>query len=269
MHRASHEAFMQVERLETGLYWIDYQGWDIHIKYVDRGQATNLFGFHAGVARRMPGVPVFVGGTIAPQLPANEIAFSDPVPQASAKLALGWFCGARTLPLQALLAGYIERIQAITGARRPVFWGSSGGGFAALYFASRFAEASTVVFNPQIDLRVRSGCQAGVAGTAMFEAYLGNAFGLSPRQIDGHPMAPVLDVREVLPADPSRHIVYVQNTGDDFHVETQMRPFLAHFDTPPAPGPARAGLNLWCQHWGEGHVVVPKAVYHEALRQAC
>src|SRR5699024_5115261 len=101
-----------------------------------------------------------------------------------------------------------------------IFFGGSGGGFAALYFASFFAGSLALVFNPQTDI-------AQYSAKAVRDFAL-KAFDLSAEEQDplhGLPASVVTDLCTHYRESRPNYIAYMQNMADAEHVEKHLRPF--------------------------------------------
>src|SRR5690606_37414963 len=105
-------------------------------------------------------------------------------------------------------------IEALT-PERVVFFGASGGGFAALYFSSLVADSLAVVMNPQTDIAAylpgpvkvwRETCWDGADLTAL-------------------PGTVTTDlVQHYSARSMQNHVAYLQNRTDS-HVDAHMRPW--------------------------------------------
>src|SRR5699024_9723132 len=112
--------------------------------------------------------------------------------------------------------------------KRNVFFGGSGGGFAALYFASHFPNSLALVFNPQTNI-ARYDEQA-------VRDYVQRAFHLDQTTSD-----PICQLPHSVNYDLCAHysrpqsnaVAYMQNLKDETHMRYHLAPFLEtmHPDT--------------------------------------
>ena len=63
-------------------------------------------------------------------------------------------------------------------------------------------------------------------------------------------------------------ILYIQNEGDDFHVENHANPFMQTLDVEEVDAnvfTSNSGVCFWFNHWGSGHLVPSREVILTAL----
>lgn len=93
--------------------------------------------FHGALSRQRYTLPRFE--RLASLLPTGEnlILFSDPYLELNPELELAWFAGGPGVDLSAYIAGIVSAVADAWDVDKVVLTGSSGGGFAALRWASR------------------------------------------------------------------------------------------------------------------------------------
>jgi hypothetical protein len=100
-------------------------------------------------------LPVFNRWTWAGQgeFPGHVLCISDPTLELNDDMKLGWYLGTDKHDATEELCRLIRRFAKTLGIpeNRIVFWGSSGGGFAALSMASRIEGSTAVAINAQTD----------------------------------------------------------------------------------------------------------------------
>lgn len=105
------------------------------------------------VDRKRIALPKFARWSWAERFPGHVLALDDPTLELDDALELGWFMGRRdadaTAELADIIAAFAERLGVAPGGI--VFYGSSGGGFAALALAHRLQGSVAVAINPQVD----------------------------------------------------------------------------------------------------------------------
>lgn len=188
-----------------------------------RGDNDRLFVFLSGDAPRhkfQP--PVFQRWSWAKTVPGHFLAISDPTLKLSDDIGLGWYIGTQDCDPTETLVALIAKVAASVGvtAQDIYFYGSSGGGFAALHLAARTPESTAIAINPQIV--VTDYASRGV------QRFLDRHFGgLNPSEaIRAYP-----NRFSVLPRcgelSERNNVLYVQNTLDDHHLKTHFKPFAA------------------------------------------
>ena len=65
---------------------------------------------------------------------------------------IGWFTGDNDCKFQAKLVAILQKVQKDLDASNLIFYGSSAGGFAALYYSHQFPNSLAVVSNPQTNI---------------------------------------------------------------------------------------------------------------------
>src|SRR5690625_3266022 len=142
--------FLDTEERPSGILTVMHGGMPIDVLHDPRGFNTTTVFFQAAVTRPDIQFPVFSGRMISAKMPTNRVHIGDPSLYLSKDLGLGWYAGNRYQALQDVLTEIICHL--IPDCQRIVLFGASGGGFAALYYASRLPGALAVPVNPQTNL---------------------------------------------------------------------------------------------------------------------
>lgn len=246
------EAFAASEGVPEQLT-IWQSGYPIDLMVEDNDSETTLVSFHAALGGSSLRPPIFTGRAISQHSGLNRIFVSDPGLLASPDLGLAWYLGTSGFNLTKLLSQVIAALQERLDAQHLVFFGMSGGGFAALNFAHEFPGSLAVPVNPQ----TRILDYAEVHWDAMARACFGAATTEESRQVlETHPRA---DQRRVYGAGFSNHVIYVQNQTDG-HVINQMVPWFEATDWSP-----RATALM--RDWGKGHIAPPAPELRDLLGQ--
>lgn len=98
--------------------------------------------------------PQFTRWSYYPFLDGCMLNIADPMYRRYSDLKLGWYYGSEQYDLRAYVAELVKKVAHILEIedKNIVFWGSSGGGAAAIECASLIEGAKTVAINPQIML---------------------------------------------------------------------------------------------------------------------
>lgn len=215
--------------------------------------------FHAAFDRTKVPLPVFARWNYGRVLGGHVLSVSDPTLALDDGLRLGWYVGSRgTDPMQVLL-GAVDRVRELLGLAddHVVFYGSSGGGFAAMRAAASRGCGRAVVINPQTEI------------TAYFASAVSRfakvfAPEWTPQQCrDRYPLrwsalAAITDARL---QQRDLRIVYAQNLDDKVHYVRHFRPFCGLTDAPVEGGTSVDGSVLTHVYASpEGHGAEPPEV---------
>lgn len=176
-----------------------------------------LVSFHGAVDRNTRTPPVF-----SPLLPGlgdsvAQLSVSDPSMMREGAFSMAWYSGHEGFRAQDILADFFRAIARSGRFERVVFFGSSGGGFASLYFSSLLPESIAVVGVPQTNMRryysvhikkYREGCWPSLASDDALA-----------REI-------CTDLCKWYSAPRPNTVIYLQSAGDHFHTQTQFIPFM-------------------------------------------
>lgn len=107
-----------------------------------------LFSFHGAVDReRQRGAPF---NSFFPGLTdTHQIAISDPTLARSSDFRVSWYAGHSEFDTQYHVRGALRTIAKALQIERTIYFGTSAGGFAALYFSHFAPRSIALVFNPQ------------------------------------------------------------------------------------------------------------------------
>ena len=240
------------EDLGTSMYLtIRHNGYPIDLYIDNQGAATTLVSFHAALGGSGLKPPIFTGRAISEGAGMNRIFASDPALLASEELGLAWFLGTNALNLTTVLTDAICLLQARMGGQHLVFFGMSGGGFAALNYAHQFPGSLALPVNPQ----TRILDYAEVHWDAFARACFGSIDASQSRAIlESHQRT---DQRTLYGGGFSNSVLYVQNSSDA-HIATQMIPWFEAIDW------ADGAMSL-VGDWGDGHRPPPAAVLKKLL----
>lgn len=226
---------------ENGVSWLELGGEVLPIRFRRAGDAKVLIVyFHGAVNKNKRQVPVFTGLSTLFDKSAHQISISDPSMFKPFPITMSWYAGHEGFALQALLPEFVSKLATELAVERVIFFGSSGGGFAALYYSWHFQDSVAVVAVPQTDI---------------FKYY--------PGYRDRYRRAcwPSLDRNELLPnvictnvCDLYRNemrnsVIFLHSAGDRFHMMNHMTPFLSAISEHDNPR-----LVVECGFWGKmGH----------------
>lgn len=228
--------------LPRGAFCVHVDGVPVDFNYEDRGYATTVTFFHAALSRKVEKLPVFLGRAFSQDAPVNRLFVSDPTLALDERLNLAWYAGSSSQPtLQSDLSRIFVKA---AGRNRMIYFGASGGGFAALSFSARHRGSLAIPVNPQTNIALYT--------PAAVCRWTNLAWGFDNNPHSGElAMPPTLtDLCDVYSQPLGNSVVYVQNTGDDSHMQSHWRPFSE------ALHPGNPVLPI-LEFSGEGHVAPP------------
>lgn len=196
--------------------------------------ADRLFIMLNGAVDRSKPLPVFARWNWGKALGGHVLAVCDPTLFLDDELRLGWFVGNRTMDPMRALHRTVETVRGLLGiaADRMVFYGSSGGGFAAIVAAAGLPQGRAVAINPQTDITLYYP-RAVANITKVFAA------GWTPQRcLDAYPLrwsalAAIADARR---GDRDLRVFYAQNLVDRGHHSRHFLPFCKQVKAPPTGG---------------------------------
>lgn len=238
----------------AGVLSINYNGLPLDILHQPKGAKTTIVSFHTALSPNMKTTPVFSGGGVTADLNANLVFISDPTLELDEELKLAWFAGNRAQPLQRDLPAILAHIFDSQLAENIIFFGASGGGFAALYFSAFFPGSLAIPVNPQIIIKnFPEDSVLPYARTAFGAKDMTAAKEALTDQVTG-------DLRHIYRGGLSNTVAYLQNAMDSHHLYRHLTHFLRDV-------PTSASLSLLMEDWGRGHVPPPKELLASVMRE--
>ncbi|MPS77570.1 MAG: hypothetical protein E2591_05740 [Achromobacter sp.] len=259
--------FLNAEQISSGIHSIILDGGLVFDIYIDiKSEAPAYIYFH-GNCPRAPNfkLPVFSGANVLESLNVTRIVPSDPVLLMAPDVELSWHAGTATCNLQEVYKSVFDKVLSFARAPEVVFWGGSGGGFAALYYSFFFPGSTAMVWNPQIDFLRYS--QDAV------ENYLKLAHGTSLE--DSQPVSAGIenDLAHLYKQGHGNRIIFIQNDAD-WHVEEHLAPFLDALGVNAqevlqsgSSGLVAQNFYLFLGRFSEGHEPPKNVEIHCALQE--
>lgn len=149
------------------------------------------------------------------------ISFDDPVVSCTKLTNLGWYIGTKDIDVQKVINEILQHIIASNNIapNRVVFYGSSGGGFAAIMAATRLRGSIAIAINPQTNILNYH--------RKSYEKILKNFFCNNSELERAHTKYlsrfSTIEYSNISKYIPN--IIYIQNTQDSFHVNNHYIPF--------------------------------------------
>lgn len=231
----------------SSTYSFTVGGMPVDLRFDDRGFDTTVVFFHPAITKVVKRYPLFSGATFSEHLKANRLFISDPSLYVDQRLKLGWYAGNKHQPaLQDELTAIISRF--VRPEQRLIFFGASGGGFASLFYATKFPGSIAVPVNPQTMI--------GAYVPSIVNRYLSYAW--DGRALNELPIC--TDVRELYQKPVDNQVIYVQNSGDSDHMDNHYAPFIHAL-------PQDHRVSSLLVDAGEGHVPPPRGQLGQILEE--
>ncbi|RVV99350.1 hypothetical protein EKE94_01255 [Mesobaculum littorinae] len=181
--------------------------------------AALIVNFHGAIDKKTRKVPAFIPWLPVPPASAHQISIADPIIEGHEDLSIAWYAGSEHFDLQAQLHEMLDEFSDLLGVSRTIFFGTSGGGFAALFNAWKAESDSSIaiVGNPQ---------------TNILNYYKGHVDRYQaccwPSSSDAEGISESIchDVAELFSKAFTKTVIYIQSTADTFHMSNHMTPFL-------------------------------------------
>lgn len=234
---------------------VRFNGIDFPITFTPAINPTDkiIMKFHGAVKRTVRPIPVFVPADPALQLNWHQLSISDPLLKVHKELNISWFCGDEARNVQDIIGAFLREVAQLLECKTRVYFGASGGGFAALLNSARDVGSVAVAMNPQTILqnyflltqkKYLSDCWPNAATMAE----------ISQKR--------VVDLREVYREAPGNTVIYIQNSADFHHLYRHCAPLLAAMRSrsiKDAPVDFISDISFWGKI---GHQLIPTEVYH-------
>lgn len=254
------------DNVDDRLIEFEQDGYPVHVKFMRSPVKTNrlIVAFHGAVARNTDR-SVFDRTRNVKSVSrfAHQISIFDPTIVRNEKLSMGWYLGDQVYPAQSVLQKFIARIIETLQAERVIFMGSSGGGFAALYFG--FHHPGSIVI--PIVSQARIPHYYSGHGIRAFPRYCSTCWpDLSEDEVAERVC---VDVTKLYASKPFHNaVIYLMSPGDTRHFAHHATPFLSAVYG--ALDLKDINLSMTSDYWGvPGHGgAVPGAGFLPWLRAA-
>ncbi len=239
----------------------DVDGQPVHTQVLLASRPTNavVFRFHGAIQRELRSLPAYQANLRQMGDHAHQITICDPTMMSREGFSCSWYAGHEGLDTQGLLLKFCAGATKALEAGRAIYMGSSGGGFASLFFSCHHPGSIALVTVPQTNLRRHF---VPVAVTR----YLQSCWpGLTIEQASERTC---LDVCDLYRDGFDNSVIYLQSAGDTAHNALQLTPFLnAAWGEDPS---GSRNLVLHSDFWGKmGHGgVIPAEGYLPWLKAA-
>ncbi|MDK1329045.1 DUF6270 domain-containing protein [Arthrobacter sp. zg-Y1143] len=212
------------------------------------GSDTLLVISHGALPRAKYQTPRFEWLATLQDRPENLLFLADGALENHPELELAWFTGDAEDDLTKRFAHIVQTVSRQIGAKRILFVGGSGGGFASLALASLVPGSRALAFNPQTAIRK----YWNKAVTAYQQALFPEWDSVRPLDGLGTRVSAVARVAQTSPRD--YQVIYVQNDDDAFHMQNHLGPFASAVGMPAESAVSSSGnVQLIVDRFAEGH----------------
>lgn len=198
--------------------------------------------FHGAIDRTTRQVPAFVPWFPDLDTYAHQLSVSDPSLLDHEDITLAWYSGSESFSLQSSLSRFLDDFADTLGVSKLIFFGTSGGGFAALYnnWHSRHDFSIAIAGNPQTNI------------LRYYNRHIDNYFKACWSSVSDRDKASeniTSDITSLYKEKFEKTVIYIQSCADEFHITNHATPFLQAI----APHKAK-NLILDFGFWGRfGH----------------
>ena len=221
-------------KFREGIQVVPFGNSHLEILVQDRKAATTLVLFHAAVNPKQTSLPVFIGKQLTTDLNANLVFVSEPALALGA--SIGWYTGTPEMELQQELVKILGHIQrGLRKAKHLMFYGSSAGGFASLYYAHHFPGSLAIVANPQTNI------------SKYHPEHVSNFLQRVWETDDISTVSAQTEVCSIYADTFPNYVGYLQNSDDDLHVQEHCIPWES------ATREFEDRRAFLIDNWGEGH----------------
>lgn len=210
--------------------------------------------------------PFFSGSKVAKTIGMPLIAVADPSLALSDTIDLAWYSGNENLKnISQLIASILDDVSEKLDTKLIVF-GGSGGGFATLSVVHQMkTNPRGVVWNPQTSISMFED----KAITNYIETCFSHNFS-SSNLYDRLEKEEIIHdlVKLYTQNDRNCNILYLQNTGDTYHIRRHTKPIMEAMNTIQENQwtySSSKGVVFWLKYWGKGHIVPSDNIIIEVL----
>lgn len=236
---------------------------------VNKKSDAVIVAFHGATDRKKTVLPRFERLRSLLDMDVSSIFISDPTLHLDPDIWLTWYTGWGSVNGHQLIADLCQRIAEAIGARRLIFTGSSGGGFAALQVSALVPGSVAVAFHAQTDIgnylvegKYYSQQKDYVRVVwpkiwATFER---------PQDIEGSGWTTSTDERTSALATystPRQNRVYIIQNIEEYHYQDHFLPFLEA----AWKGGNEENIVPWINRQGTAHVVPTLSMFTDYLEK--
>lgn len=223
--------------------------------------------FHGAVDQEKTVVPHFVGTSYKNILPANLLHIADSSLVYDKSIRAGWYLGCRNIPLQQVIKEIVLSIAKYIGSSKIIFFGSSGGGFPALYLSQVVPGSLAIVNSPATSILHHPHRSSRVS------QYLKFSFGTESFRDEERVLREVVisDLREGFEVNKGS-VLYLLNINDSGNITSHSEPFMRQFSSKMVLTERKTqrigNMCVLTDDWGAGHRYPPAPLLRDIFLHA-
>lgn len=227
------------------------------------GDDTLLVVSHGALARAKYELPRFEFLSTLQSRSENLLFLSDGALEAYPELELAWFTGDAEDDLTARYSSTVRTVAEQLDAKKILFVGGSGGGFASVNLAASVEGSRALAFNPQTDIRNYWAKPVLTYQRTLFPEMN------SPEELS-HFQERVSLIQRVATRPPGTYqVIYVQNDDDAFHLERHLKPFAKQLGMNPTTSVSADGnVQIIVERFAAGHNMPYRSVLNPLIDYA-
>ena len=199
--------------------------------------------------QRPDSLKLFTWQKVARSFSAHRLFITDPLVSVNESLNLGWYVGSRNANLQQHFKQFIQHIAQICGLNEIIFFGSSGGGYPAIYYSQMFDDSIAVTLAPTTTILHHSNKKLVKNWEAASES--SPNIPVKPEELSDNLE---LDLPSLFSNGLKNPVIILQNSDDNDFIQTQTNPLAA------SQGLILSGhsldsdkLHIRLESYGDGH----------------
>ena len=198
--------------------WFENQAIPLRFKPGLPGSKHLFISFHGAIDRSTRSIPAFTPFFPDLEGQAHQLAISDPTMMRDADFSMSWYAGHDGFEAQKILGQLFKDFQTFLEIDNIIFVGTSGGGFAALYYGWHHPGSVTIAGNPQTRLNAyyarhltayRETCWPDVSENTQLDRVI------------------CYDLGSLYAQSIPNSVIYVQATTDYLHLTKHMTDFIS------------------------------------------
>lgn len=198
----------------------------LHFKFLKSlsPSKTLVVYFHGAMERSKRAIPSYYPIDHELNAMCHQISICDPTMTDRKGFPLSWYVGHEEFNCQKKLLSFFQLLKKSLGVEKVIFTGSSGGGFAALYYSFFDSDSVALPMVPQTSIEKYHRPKA-------FDIY--SKYCWSKKDYSYVSNLRCLNICDLYRDGFNNTVVYIQSSGDSEHFARQLLPFLESIRNTP------------------------------------